>query len=96
MSAADIAKEAQSEERITPRQALDIADEALAGWRRTNADMKELLVGLTLPEKAAEAPQPSRFPAAVADHPAFTQRFNARLIAVGMAATMNEHRRLVG
>ena len=36
-----------------------------------------------------------RFPAAVADHPAFTRRFNARLVAVGMAATMNEHRRLI-
>ena len=47
------------------------------------------MVALTIPAK------PSRFPAAVASHPAFTQRFNARLVAVGMAAT-NGHRRLGG
>ena len=35
------------------------------------------------------------FPAAVANHPAFTRSFNVRLVAVGMAAT-NGHRRLGG
>ena len=44
---------------------------------------------------AAEAPTQSRFLTALADHPAFTRPFNARLVAVGMAAT-NGHRRLVG
>ena len=38
-------------------------------------------------------PKPSRFPPELANHPAFTRRFNARLVAIGMAAT-NGHRRL--
>jgi len=43
----------------------------------------------------AAAP-PSRFPAAVASHPAFTRHFNAKLVAVGMAATRDKHRGMVG
>ena len=38
-------------------------------------------------------PKPPPFPAALANHPAFTQRLNATLFAIGMAAT-NGHKRL--
>ncbi len=41
-------------------------------------------------------PAPSPFPAALADHPAFTRRFDARLVAIGMDATERKHRGLVG
>ena len=51
-------------------------------------DIGGRMVALTVPVKAP------RFPAAVANHPAFTRNFNARLVAVGMAAT-NGHRRLI-
>ena len=46
-----------------------------------------------VPEKSRESRAPSRFPPSVASHPAFTRKFNAKLVAVGMAAT-NGHRRM--
>ena len=55
-------------------------------WARQNAFMKEILASI-----AGTPPQPLRFPAAVADHPAFTRRFNATLAAYGMAATRDKH-----
>ncbi|MEE8607177.1 MAG: hypothetical protein V3S55_06220 [Nitrospiraceae bacterium] len=67
--------------------AADIARET--GWGSYGGFAKWLFTPLIAPEQAAEA---SRFPAAVANHPAFTRSFNARLVAVGMAATMDKHR----
>ena len=55
-------------------------------WAEQNARVGSLFAILT-------ASKPSPVPAALANHPAFTRPFNARLVAVGMAAT-NGHRRL--
>lgn len=68
--------------------AADIAREAQ--W----ATMKEICAVLLSRRADSQPAKPSPFPASVRDHPAFTRRFNARLVAVGMAAT-NGHRRLI-
>ena len=71
--------------------AADIAREA--GWAELTARMKAMTEA---PIRTAFRAKPYRspYPAAVSNHPAFTRKFNARLVAVGMAATMNEHRKL--
>ena len=69
-----------------------------AGWADRNAELGALFNILSARIRAGvvttATAKPSRFLAAVAGHPAFTQRFNARLIAVGMDATMSAHRRM--
>jgi len=77
-----------------------IAREAL--WTHQNTRLqilvRELFGDLSArvpPEEAAEAPQyPLRFPA-LQNHPAFTRKFNATLVALGMDATERKHRGLV-
>ena len=72
------------------------ADIARDAWAEQNARVGSLFDILTARLNAGvtttATAKPSPFPAAVANHPAFTRRFNARLVAVGMAATMDKHR----
>ena len=58
--------------------------------------MQAFFTPLTITVLTGRPAKPSRFPQSVASHPAFTGKFNAKLVAVGMAATMNEHRRMGG
>ncbi len=73
--------------------AADIAREAQwTGANHLNAALAPARATIARLYSASRPTNPSPFPAAVANHPAFTRRFNAKLVAVGMAATMDKHR----
>ena len=67
-----------------------------AQWKRSNAFINGILGAMSEAMTAANPPAPCRFPASLASHPAFTQPCNAKLVAIGMAATMGAHRRMGG
>ncbi len=71
-----------------------IASEAQADFTGASASLAPTVaLGIFWPWISAKS-APPRFPAAVANHPAFVRPFNAKLIAIGMGRTMNEHRGL--
>lgn len=73
--------------------ATDIVREAQwAGRNRHSMALSGVRATLARLYSAVRPTLSCRSPPSVARHPAFTGKFNARLVAVGMAATM--HRRM--
>ena len=71
--------------------ATDITREA--DWGST----KWFFAALMVPGPFADqAVKPSRFPASVARHPAFTVALDAERLDIGLAAAMDKHRRMGG
>ena len=70
-----------------------------AGWAEQNAKVGVLLDILSARFAAGvvtiATAKPSRFPASVENHPAFTAKFNAKLVALGMDAADRKHRGMV-
>ena len=73
--------------------AADISREAR--WAEENPEMVAWLKSVFDPRSRAK-PHLSRFPAAVANHPAFTSRLDLKRLDIGLAAAMGKNRGVRG